>query len=118
MAVLGLRNAGRRGPKLKVRLPDGSSCWLPLAWTSLGAPPPGAPRLVGEWEDFLALHDLVEALAARCKAGDGGRADAAAAGAAGVGGALAALADAAGDGPGAPGTGAGACDDADGGGAA
>ena len=93
MSVIGVRHAGGRGPKVNVRLPDGSCCWLPVSWTSLGAPVPGAPRLAGELPDFLALRKLVWTFAERCGAADGATgSDPAAAGAAGVGGTLAALA--------------------------
>ena len=115
MSVIGLRHAGCRGLKVNVRLPDGSSCWLPVAWTSLGAPVAGSPRLAGELPDFLALRNLVWALAERCGVVDGGRSDPAARGVAGVGGTLAALGDGAASGAGTPSPGTVAGDDPDGG---
>ena len=116
MAVIGVRNARRRGRKVKVRLPDGSSCWLPLSLTSLGAPVADAPRLAGELPDRLALRNRVGTLAERCGTGDGEIADTAAAGAAGVGGTLAALAERAASGAGTAAAGTGADDDSDRGG--
>ena len=110
VSVIGVRNAGVRGLKVKVRLPDGSQCWLPAAWTSLGAPAGGAAGLAGELPDFLALRNLVWTLAERCGTADGGRSHPAAAGAAGVGGTLAALADGAGSRADTAGAGTGAGD--------
>ena len=114
VAVIGLRSAGHRGLRVKVRLPDGSSCWLPESWTSLGVPAAGAPRLAGELPDFLALRTLVWTLAERRGAADGGRSHTAPAGAAGVGGTLAALAGGAASGAGTAGPGTVEGDDPDG----
>ena len=113
VAVIGVRNAGRRGLRVKVRLPDGSSCWLPLSWTSLGGPAADAPQLAGELPDWLAWRNVVRTLAERCGTGDGERADTAAAG---VGGTLAALAERAASGAGTAAAGTGADDDSDRGG--
>ena len=62
MAVIGVRNAGLRGLKLNVRLPDGSSCWLPVPWTSLGRSYPGVPRLAGSGSfcKFKTIYSLIK----------------------------------------------------------
>ena len=59
VTVIGLRNTGIRGQKVKLRLPDGTMCWLPLSWTSLGAAPADGPRLAGTLSDFVALRNLL-----------------------------------------------------------
>ncbi len=93
MSVIGVRNIGLRGLRVKVRLPDGSTCWLPASWTSLGAREPDSRRLAGELPDFVALCNLVRALAQRCSSAQDGGSDETAAGAAGARAALAAVAE-------------------------
>ena len=115
VTVIGLRNAGHRGQKAKLRLPDGSICWLPLSWTSLGACDAASPRLGGTLSDFVALRNLLSIFDERCGGGDAGGSGAASSGSAGVGGTLAPLAQCAGTGPGAAGSGTGPGDDPDGG---
>ena len=74
VTVIGLRNTGTRGQKVKLRLPDGTICWLPLSWTSLGAAPADGPRLAGTLSDLVALRNLLCVLEERCGAVDGARA--------------------------------------------
>ena len=116
VTVIGLRNTGIRGQKVKLRLPDGTMCWLPLSWTSLGAAPADGPRLAGTLSDFVALRNLLCILEERCGAVDGARATGApAADGAGVGGAVGSLARGAAGEPSPSGARAGACDDSAGG---
>ena len=58
LAVIGSRNAGRHGPKVKVLLPYGSHCWRPAAGTSPDALGPGAPRLAKELPHVYKLRKL------------------------------------------------------------
>ena len=114
MSVIGVRNTGRRGLKVKVRFPDGSECWLPASWTSLGAAAPDTPRLVGNLPDFVALRNLVCTLAERCGAGHHGVPDTVAAGSARARSTLATMADSAACASETPGGGTGEDDGADG----